>query len=181
MKNNKILNGVLIAVIIILLGILIYLQFINNKSSNNIDKIYNNYLVNLKNNIINKYEDYSNNVVEVSNDYLDTVYTFTINKNLNLILTTRDNKYNNYKVSDNVLNMFLIDVGNGGFKYLYFIKDDGSLNKLCIDCIKEEGNVKVEKEDKKYIVNVIQGVFDYEVSGAPGPIFIDINGNIIMD
>ena len=53
-----------------------------------------------------------------------------------------------------------------------------SLNKFCVDCIKEAGKIKVEKDSKKYIVNVNQGLFDYEVSGFRSPIFVDINGNI---
>ena len=97
---------------------------------------------------------------------------------MHLLFTTSNKKYDKFKVSSDVLNMFLVEVGNGGFKYLYFIKTDGSLNKFCVDCIKEDGKIKVEKDSKKYIVNVNQGLFDYEVSGFRSPIFVDINGNI---
>ena len=203
-KSNKGVIGVLIAIIILLLLIICFLLFGNktlNKCKDDInittptttktiennvqnngvkssDELYSDYLSNLKNGITSKYETYSNNVVSGHSHYLDTNYDFTIKKNLDLVFTTGDKKYNNYKVSDNVLNMFLIDAGNGGYTLLYFIKADGSLNKMCIDCLNENDTVKIEKENKKYIVNVTQGLFDYEYSGAPGPIFIDINGNV---
>jgi hypothetical protein len=202
-KNNKGFIGVLIAIIVLLLCVVLYLLFgkdmLNSKTNDNsttttttkidnnivqsnntksADELYNEYLSNLKTGITSKYDTYSNNVVTGKSMYLDTGYEFTIKKNLDLVFTTANKKFSDHKISENVLNMFLIDVGNGGYTYLYFIKTDGSLNKMCIDCLNENNTVKVEKENKKNIVNITQGLFDYEFSGAPGPIFIDINGNV---
>ena len=195
-KNKKGLIAVLIVIIVLLLCALGYLLFgkdlLNKKENNAViqpevvteittEELYKTYLANLKKEITTKYDEYNNNVVSGKSRYLDTTYDFTIKKNLDLVFTTDDKKYNNYKVSENVLNMFLIDAGNGGYTLLYYIKTDGSLNKMCIDCLAEEEKVKVEQVDKKYIVNVTQGLFDYEFSGSPEPIFIDIKGNMFID
>ena len=164
--------GVLVGIIIILLCLVCYLLFgeeifkdntsntpkvsdnFQNSTTKTTDELYNEYLTNLKKEITDNYKTYSNNVVSGTSMYLNTDYNFTIDKNLNLTFTTNDGKYTNYKVSENVLNMFLIEVGNAGYKNLYFIKTDGSLNKMCIDCLKEDTTVNVIKEDKKNIINV---------------------------
>lgn len=195
-KNNRGLVCVLVVIIVLLLCAVGYLLFgkdllnKNNSSTstdnNNIqttdiksaDELYNEYLLNLKKEIENEYKEYSDNVINGKSMSLDTDYKFTIKNNLDLVFTTGNNKYSDYKISENVLNMFLIDVGNGGYKYLYFIRTDGSLNKMCIDCLSEDSTVKVETENKKNIVNITQGLFGYNYSGAHGPIFIDIEGNI---
>lgn len=156
-----------------------------NKSTSEVslsaDERYHNYLTNLESNIKEKYEKYSNNVITGNSMILDTDINFTITKDLNLLFTTGDKKYNNYKLSENVLNMFLVYTGNGGYQYLYFIKNDGSLNKFCVDCLNEDKTLKVEKVNFKNIVNITQGLFDYEFSGASDPIFIDIDGNILLN
>lgn len=195
-KNNKTIMGVLVGIIIILLCLVCYVLFgeeifkdnasntpkvsdnSQNSTTKTTDELYNEYLTNLKKEITDNYKTYSNNVVSANSVYLNTDYNFTIDKNLNLTFTTNDGKYTNYKVSENVLNMFLIEIGNAGYRNLYFIKADGSLNKMCIDCLKEDNTVKVLKEDRKNIINVTQGLFEYQNSGASGPIFIDITGNI---
>ena len=179
-QSNKGLIAILF-IIIFLFAVIMGLLFgknDKNQITNSLSDKYEQYLSNLKTSIENNYEEYSNNVINSDSIILGTNYNFTITKNLELLFTTSNNQYEKYKVSENVLNMFLIEEGNGGFKYLYFIKTDGSLNKLCVDCLKEDSEIKIEVKDNKYIINVTQGLFDYEVSGARGPIFIDIDGNI---
>ena len=139
--------------------------------------LYTNYLTNLKDSIKKNYKDYSNNVVLYESEATDINYTFTITKDLELKLSTSDKKYTDKKVSDDVVSMFLVSVGNGGYKNLYFIKTDGTLNYVCVDCISENEKVEIKKQDLKNIVLVTDGLFDYQYSGAAGAIFVDIQGN----
>ena len=173
MKERK-LTTKLIIIIILLIMCIIFLLF-NKKEEN---KTYTKYLTNLEQNIKTKYDDYNNNVINDSSEILNTTYSINITKKLDLMFKSNDA---DKKLDTNVLNMFLIEEGNGGFKYLYFIKKDGSLNKICIDCYKETNEFKIEKINKDNIVNVTQGLFDNEVSGYTGPIFIDLNGNILVN
>lgn len=116
-----------------------------------------------------------------TNKIYDTSYSFLINEKLELFITSNSFKLDNYKISDNVLNMFLVEEGNGGYHYLYFIKNDGSLNKTCISCLTSSDNTpKIENVNAKYIVNVIQSSSGNEDESVnPISLYIDIDGNII--
>lgn len=152
---------------------------VDKKSS---DDLYKEYLSNLKKSIQSNYKDYSNNVISYESvEDENTIYTFTITKDLKLLLDSKSKSISEYKISDDVLSMFQIRIGNGGYNYIYFIKADGTLNSLCIDCIDSTSSIKVEKENAKNIVSVIQGAFDYEYSGTEGTILVDIDGNVILD
>ena len=202
-KKSKALTIILVLIIIGLSGYLVYDKFITTdettttketkeetkkttanetkfKSENKIEDLYKSYLDNLKKDITTKYNDNNYNVIN-GKYYNDTLYTFSITKDLDLVFTSYDSKFNQYKVSDNVLNMFIVETGNGGFKTLYFIKSDGSLNSLAIDSIADTGKIDVKKENKEYIVNVTTGGFDLNESGAYGPIFIDVKGNVFTE
>lgn len=158
----------------------------NEISDKNIDtettnNLYNKYLNNLKTNITKNYDNFNNNYEYVENLETGLEYSLKIEKNgdLNLSFYNEDlkQKYNNYKLSGDVLTMFLIQVGQAGFYNVYFLKNDGTIFSQCIDCLALE-DVALKKENYKNIVNIIQGGFDMEYSGVDGPIFIDIEGNI---
>lgn len=158
----------------------------NEISDKNIDtettnNLYNKYLNNLKTNITKNYDNFNNNYEYVENLETGLEYSLKIEKNgdLNLSFYNEDlkQKYNNYKLSGDVLTMFLIQVGQSGFYNVYFLKNDGTIFSQCIDCLALE-DVALKKENYKNIVNIIQGGFDMEYSGVDGPIFIDIEGNI---
>ena len=144
------------------------------------NEVYTKYLTNLKNNIVKNYKVFTNNQITSKSKILDTNYTFIINKNLELLFTM-GNKYTNYKISNDVLNIFLINTGNGGYSTLYFIKSVGSLHSMCIECINDNNKITINKEKYTNIVNVIQGDFSDGYSGAPDAIFIDIEGNMYSD
>ena len=74
----------------------------------------------------------------------------------------------NYFISDSVLEAFISDSGgNGGYQLLYFIKEDGTLNQFCIDCIVNDDEKEIKTTEYKNIINF--------VSTTAGPLFIDID------
>ena len=151
-------------------------EVVDNNYKDN-DKLYSEYLLNLKNNLEKNYTERDSETKINSNFVNGDAYTVTINKNGVLSLSTRKD---DYEISNNVLEMFLVDVGNSGDKTLYFIKDDGTLNSFCVDCVLNEG-VKVIQSEYKNIVNVVNSAFGITYSGAYGPIFIDIEGNVFTE
>lgn len=202
-KNSKGLIFLIVILIIVIMGLIGYI-FYNKTSYNqnfsndttmktdneisdkNIDtettnNLYNKYLNNLKSNIAKNYDNFNNNYEYVENLETGLEYSLKIEKNgdLNLSFYNEDlkQKYNNYKLSGDVLTMFLIQVGQAGFYNVYFLKNDGTIFSQCIDCLAFE-DVALKKESYKNIVNIIQGGFDMEYSGVDGAIFIDIEGNI---
>ena len=206
-KSNKGVITLLIVIIIILLCLVGYLligrDLLNKDSSGNTTTTANTdssdtknkmsaaekyqvYLSNLEKQIRSSYNNndkvYYKNLINGKNNFYDTFYEISINKNKELLFSSKELSLNNYKVSDGVLNMFVIEEGNAGYEYLFFVKKDGTINKFCISCITTEDKTpKIEKEDVKYVVSVMQGNFGKEVdeSGWVSPIFIDIDGNII--
>jgi len=199
-KNNILIAFMIILVFIVLglLGYIVYDKVIlddNDTNISNVDKgnnvelsadeLYANYLKKLKNNLNEVYKEYDAEVSIDSNSYVwDKGYNFTITKDGRLLMTLLpeeyEEKYNNYELSKNVLQMFLVETGNGGYKTLYFIKEDGSLNSFCIECISND-KFEIKKEKYKNIVNVVETLFDLTYSGAYGPVFIDIKGNTYVN
>lgn len=195
MENSKGNNGIIWALIIIIILLLLLVYLLVGKDLldiNNVDKNtsttttavisvesseekYNKYLENSEKQIKTS-ESENSNVISESNKFFNTTANFLINKNLELILSTSSFKLENYKISDNVLDMFLVYEGNGGYDYLYFIKTDGSLNKVCVSCLTEKDSIpKVENVNAKYIVNVLQS----ETVDSKIATYVDIEGNVI--
>jgi hypothetical protein len=149
------------------------------------DELYAKYLKNLKTNLSNIDTNKDANVAISSNSYIfDGYYSFKIDKDGNLLMTIDDknynSKYNNYVLSKNVLQMFLVNFGNGGYKTLYFIKEDGTLNKLCVECI-ADGQFSITQDSHKNIVNIVSANIDISKGGSWTPIFIDIEGNTFTE
>ena len=186
-RESKMIITILVCIILILCIIVGGVLFVNTKSNitkgfnGNVSSNYARYLTNLEDEIRKNYNDSNKNQIRSNSVVLNTYYTVTITKDLELMFNTDDKKFDNVKLSDNVVNMFLIDYGNGGFKYLYFIKTDGTLNKICIDNIRAQSPINIEKTELNNIVNVTQGIINDEVSGDLTPIFIDIDGNMVID
>lgn len=135
------------------------------------DELYSNYLKKLKTNLTKTYTE-NDGEGNISGDLFK--YNFTLNKEGILSMSIKENTY---EVSNKVLEMFLVDTGNGGYKNLYFIKEDGTLNYFCADCV-TDGNFDIKKSEHKNIVNVMNSSFGVTTSGANSPVFIDIEGNV---
>ena len=157
----------------------------NNKDNElNPNELYSNYLIKLKNNLEKVYNENDAEVrISSKSDMLD-YYDFTLTKDGILLLSISKNefksKYTNYEVSKDVLKMFLVNIGNGGYKNLYFIKEDGTLNSLCVDCI-ANNQYEIKQLNYNNIINVVNSSFSKSKSGAYQPLFIDIEGNVFYE
>ena len=155
-----------------------------NVKSESADDRFKKYAENLKaarakykrsddNNIQDGQEGY---VYSWTNKLLSTVY---LSSNGDLVVQTGNTK----KVAEkNVLSFYIIGSGNGGFSYIYAIKEDSTVTNINI--IGTDGNILSNFEVKqnisnlKNIVQVVQGAYS-DGGGALYPIFIDIDGNAI--
>lgn len=142
---------------------------------------YNNYLKNLKTNLkkacdqLSTPEEEDGVICEGQSitgygKFLENFY-FDISKDGKLTMSGSSKNLKNYFISDSVLEAFISDSGgNGGYQLLYFIKEDGTLNQFCIDCIVNDDEKIILTTEYKNIINV--------VSTTAGPLFIDIDGNV---
>ena len=91
-------------------------------------------------------------------------------------------KLNEKEVANNVIGFNVAYVGNGGYKNLYFIKDDGTVAYASIDETEylSNGKIKTKNVDGlKNIVSIMGGVAGaYGYPGACYGYAIDIEGNM---
>lgn len=177
-------------------------DIINNNSKNeeNIknetsDDRYNEYLKNLENAINNHFQK----VPDVSDDELSKLdyekyysqqsycgntadggikYCISLdNKILNLKLS--NNEESTVKLSDNVLNYFIVSIGQYGYKNLYYITTTGKIYEVDHEMQIDEGvdNLNKKELNLKNIVNVI-GIDAGLLSSSEDVAFIDIDGNL---
>lgn len=98
-------------------------------------------------------------------------YSVTLDKNGNLYV-------NDSLLDSSVVLFFIVDVANGGYEYVFYIKEDGSVYSSNSGYA-IHANLKLEGKKLKFdrIVNIIQGATE----SAGYPIFIDIDGNTFKD
>ena len=108
-------------------------------------------------------------------DSNDENYTITLSGNGILKLDDKE-------VANNVIGFNAVYTGNGGYKNLYFIKEDGSVAYAAIDETEYLSNGKIKTTDVKGLKNIISimgGVSaTYEYPGACYGYAIDIEGNM---
>ena len=165
---------------------------IKNETS---DDRYNDYLKNLENAINNHFQK----VPDISDDELSKLdykkyysqqsycvstadsgieYCISLdNKILNLKLS--NNEESTVKLSDNVLNYFIVSTGQYGYKNLYYITTTGKLYEVDHEMQIDEAvdNLNKKELNLKNIVNVI-GVNAGLLSSSGDVAFIDIDGNL---
>ena len=165
---------------------------IKNETS---DDRYNDYLKNLENAINNHFQK----VPDISDDELSKLdykkyysqqsycgstadsgieYCISLdNKILNLKLS--NNEESTVKLSDNVLNYFIVSIGQYGYKSLYYITTAGKIYEVNHEMQIDEGvdNLNKKELNLKNIVNVI-GVNAGLLSSSGDVAFIDIDGNL---
>lgn len=172
----------------------------NNKNEENIknetsDDRYNEYLKNLEN-VTNKHFQ---KVPDVSDEELANLdskkyysqqsycsstanneieYCISLdNKILSLQLSNNDES--TIKLSDDVLNYFIVNVGQAGYKNLYYITTAGKVYEVNHEMQIDEGvdNLSKKELNLKNIVNVI-GIDAGLLSSSGDVAFIDIDGNL---
>ena len=100
---------------------------------------------------------------------------------LKVIYYSKDNSSDSKFIANDVLNYYIIHYGNGGYKGLYFIYKDGSVGFANIEqAYMNNEDITIKSIDNvKNIVTIVQGSFSDGLSGHRGPIYIDIDGNMI--
>lgn len=101
---------------------------------------------------------------------------------LKVIYYSNDNSSDSKFIANDVLNYYIIYYGNGGYKGLYFIYKDGSVGFANIEqAYMNKENITIKNiENVKNIVTIVQGSFSDGMSGYHAPIYIDIDGNMII-
>jgi len=117
-------------------------------------------------------------------------YELSLNKDGDLIVNFSqsdliDRYGNSVVLAHNVLLFNSVNVGNGGMKVLYFVKEDGTVSSINLEQqleVKGDFNVTDNVGNFKDIINIISSSIDLnnaEISDSTvQPFFIDINGKI---
>lgn len=198
-------NIVIVILLILVLGLAGYLGYdkflsaktVENASDNtnseiagtteadNTENDYQIFAKNLKSHL-SRYDENNLNRQFVNNDNVRYPYTVYLNENGSLFVKYSNSelnaKYGDYKISDDVLSFYVIETGNGGMSLLYFINGDGTIGSADVEFVSDSNQITVKKDlGYKNIVSIVSGSFGDGYSGAQGPIFIDINGNIFSE
>ena len=153
--------------------------------ADNTENDYQIFAKNLKSQL-SRYDENNLNRQFVNNDNVRYPYTVYLNENGSLFVKYSNSelnaKYGDYKISDDVLSFYVIETGNGGMSLLYFINGDGTIGSADVEFVSDSNQITVKKDlGYKNIVSIVSGSFGDGYSGAQGPIFIDINGNIFSE
>ena len=198
-KRNSLMIVTIILLIasIGLLGFTISNKFLSNNDvkenlSDNCDSDQNNLTTNsyeiFKNNIIKSRETAKSFYASSSCDNIS--YVVSIDKSGDLFISyfgDLEKKYNNYKLSSNVLSFNIVPTGQGGCSSLYFLNLDGSVSSVeteyaFLNASSSTNELKIVNNIGNYknIVSIVEGESG-GMSGARIPLFIDINGNVYSE
>ena len=213
MENKRKSYSILVIILIILVlglgGFIVYDKVlkedktINNENSNSENSNNENQNVS---EISNSFELFKNNLIKERNEkydsasesYLESQITATVDGNRYSLSLSKDgvlqlSMYGENSmtrtISDEVLLFTLADVGNGGLKSVYFIKEDGTVSSWFVEGFvlnNEDREVENNIGNFKNIINIIPGIAVDTVPGSPiqsaaaVPAFVDINGNIFV-
>lgn len=152
----------------------------SEKNVNNVYDIFSKNIVLNRQTVFNDYSYYKTIYEKNSNI---NGYTVELSKSgeLKVIYHLDDSSSDIRVIANNILSYYVIYYGNGGFRSLYFIYEDGTVGKASIESDFVNGNsIEVETiENLNNIVTIQQGVFSDEMgTGGYGPIFVDIDGNL---
>ena len=189
-KNNSVIIIVLLLISVGLGSFIFYDKVLKedtckDKESNNKEIQSNNYddfSKNLKESL-SKLDNSKRMYQSIRSEFVKGGYSVYIKEDGSLYIQFYDSdlnsKYNQYKLADNVLSFYIINVGQDTFNTIYFINEDGTVSYCNIESDIINNNDITIKNDLEYknIVSITSGVFG-TYSGAHGPFFIDIDGNI---
>ena len=196
-KSKNIVLILIVAIVLFAAGFLVgkYILVTNeleeNKDNTNITEninttdntnqtetdIYAEYLENLDKSMNTEYTEYTHPHVSIYNDMYSFQYYLGITKDKELML-------NDEKIADDVLTMFIVEKGNGGFKSLYYVDKDGKLFVAPIEeyIYNKETKLDITSLNYKNIVNVTSGINSTDgMASSYSPVFIDIDGNAFME
>lgn len=110
-----------------------------------------------------------------------------------ILYLVKGEKNKKKEIAKNVLFYRIVYIGNGGFKQLCYVTEDGSVYIANVEeAVAAKTSIKsVKQKDAKEIVNILPGSSGYverdnngkiiaAQGGGANPFFVDINGNIYM-
>lgn len=99
--------------------------------------------------------------------------------NLSVSFVAEGKERDTRTVASGVLDYSVLNYGNGGFRGLYIIFEDGTTGFAGIEHSYVNGEeITVKKNDFKNIVSIVQGSYSDGMSSALGAVYIDIDGNL---
>ena len=106
----------------------------------------------------------------------DTYYWVMLTKDGELSVSTTTSNKEEYKVADKVILYKIVHIGNGGFKYLCYVTEDGAAYVANTDeAMFYKKTINSKKQTKaKEIVDIISVSMEDGMEAA----FVDIDGNI---
>lgn len=143
---------------------------INNEEENN-ENSYKIFSEKLKDQV-SKYDSKNQNYQYIKNDIVKNGYIIYINEKDSLFVKYFDknlnDKYGDYKIDDNVLSFYVINVGQDVGNMLYFINNDGTVGSADTEYgIGIENEIMIKKDiGYKNIVSIVNGIFGDGYSGA---------------
>ena len=150
------------------------------------DERYKEYLDNLAESIKKEYinknpnEDYSaeiTNTTRVDNEDIEGHYFVSINDKLELITTAEVDGLEDSVIANNVVSYYVIRVGNGGFNSIYYITTEGKVYSANVE-LAMYNKTKLEIKEVDSVKNIVEIKNGNSIVGFP--IFVDIDGNIII-
>jgi len=157
-------------------------NIVNNVVSS--DSKFKAYVTKLKSErkVINDDNVFLSSTVEGSNNIDVKFYTvnLSIDGELSVSFVNDGQDYDTRTIASDVLGYSVLYSGNGGFRGLYIIFDDGTVGFAGIEHAYVNGEEIIVKKDKdlKNIISIVQGSFNDGLSGSYGAIYIDIDGNM---
>ena len=147
-----------------------------NITAKEADEMYKEYIANIKENMSkdlskNTTINYRGEDLDLGNYYIELTNDYEL-----YLHGAADTEY---EVSKDVVQAFLVQSGQAGNSLLYFVKSDGKLYSANPGEILDTKKIASKELTYKNIVNVMPGNFSDDESGYTGPIFIDIEGNIV--
>ena len=156
----------------------------SNTVINSSDSRFGVYAANLKEQRQAFFDEQSAYKTYVYADNLDDVkfYFVELTKEgeLSVSFAVDGKDYDTRVIASNVLNYFILNYGNGGFKGVYIVFEDGTTGFVGVEhsYLNGEEITVTKKENLKNIISIVQGSFSDGISGSSGAIYIDIDGNI---
>lgn len=178
---------VILSLIVVTLGTLYYLEKKTTtiKPTTSADQRYQNYVLTHKQTINKLYAENKLYSRILQGNTKANEYTFTINKNNQLLLTIGNDVVNKL-ISNDVVNVFISGMSQGGDNIILFTKEDGSAYQMSVYNEMYTSQTPFEVTKIKY-KNIIGVESVYEVVKDDPSIgdyidnyyLIDIDGNLI--
>ncbi len=158
----------------------------NNNTKGTTNNSYKTFAKNLKSQF-SKYDSNNKNYQYINNHFVEDGYEVYLNKNGNLYVRyfneNLNSKYGTYKIAEDVLSFYAINVGQDVGNMIFFINEDGTVGSADTEFgIDTDNKITITRDlGHENIVSITNDTFGDGNTGVYRHIFIDINGNIFSE